>query len=60
LKDFPKTGIQSLDDLVFAPIDEEALRQHLAQTANAESLKKMTLRQRKKHASRPIYLVRYE
>jgi len=60
LKGFPKTSIQSLDDLVFAPIDEEVLKQHLAQTANAESLKEMTLRQRKKHASRPIYLVRYE
>lgn len=60
MKNYPRTNIQALDDLVLVPINEETLKQHLAQTVNAESLKEFTLRQRKKHASKRIYLVRYE
>ena len=60
LKNYPRTIIQSFDDLVFIPISEETLKQHLVQKVKAESLKEMTLRQRKKDAGKPIYLVRYE
>ena len=60
MKNYPRTITQSFDDLVFIPISEETLKQHLVQTVKAESLKEMTLQQRKKHASKPIYLVRYE
>jgi hypothetical protein len=60
LKNYPRTIIQSSDDLVFVPISEETLRQHLVQKVKAESLKELTLRQRKKYAGKPIYLVRYE
>jgi hypothetical protein len=52
--------MQALDDLVFVPLNEETLKQHLAQTVDAESWKELTLRQRKKYASKRIYLVRYE
>jgi hypothetical protein len=52
--------MQSFDDLVFIPISKETLEQHLIQTVKAESLKELTPRQRKKHAGKPIYLVRYE
>jgi hypothetical protein len=60
LKEYPKTDVQELEDPVFIRLNEETLKQHLAQTINVESLKQLTLKQRRKHASKPMYLVRYE
>ena len=60
MKEYPKIGTQEREDPVFVRLNEETVKQHLAQTINVESLKKLSLKQRRKHAGKPMYLIRYE
>ncbi len=48
------------DDIVFNSIDEETRKEHITEIDNEDSPRKLTPRQRKLHASKPIYLIRYE
>jgi hypothetical protein len=48
------------NEFSLTPISEKTREKHLAEILNVSSLKDLTLKQRKKEASRPIYLVRYE
>ncbi len=60
MKDHVRTcGLEQLDP-VFVKLSRESLKQHLAQTIDADFIKQMTLEQRKIHASKPLYLIRYE
>jgi hypothetical protein len=55
-----KTNIDVDSDFSLMPISEKSREKHFAETLNVNSLKDLTLKQRKKEASKPIYLVRYE
>jgi len=48
------------NEFSLTPISEKTREKHLAEILNVSSLKNLTSKQRKKEASRPIYLVRYE
>jgi hypothetical protein len=48
------------DQLSCAIISAQIVEENITQTPHAKSLKDMTAQQKKKEASKPIYLVRYE
>ena len=57
----PKQSFEVDDEEPIFPIPERIKEEHLSQTLkNIASLKELTLELRKKEASKPIYLVRYE
>jgi hypothetical protein len=60
LKEYPKIVMEGLEDPVFVQLNEEMLKQHLAETINVKSLKQLTLKQRREQARKPLYLARYE
>jgi hypothetical protein len=59
-----KTELRSIinvtDDISLAPISKPMREEHMLQILSADSLKNVTIEERKKEASKPIYLVRYE
>jgi hypothetical protein len=56
-----KTSSEVDTDVFLFPISERIKEEHLNQTVkNAISLKDLSLEIRKKEASKPIYLIRYE
>ncbi len=55
-----KTNIDVDKDFSLVPISEKIREKHFAEILDVLSLKDLTLTQRKKEASKPIYLVRYE
>jgi hypothetical protein len=48
------------DQLSCATVSAQIMEQNIAQMPHAKSLKDITAQQKKKDASKPIYLVRYE
>lgn len=60
LKESIKPDLHELNYPAFVKLNEEILKEHLAQISVAKSLKELTLKQRKQHASKPVFLVRYE
>ncbi len=60
MKEGIKITIDTRDELFFAPVNEEVRKEHLEQILDVASLKELTLGQRKREASKPIYLTRYE
>jgi hypothetical protein len=48
------------DQLSCATVSARIMEENIAQMLHAKSLKDITAQQKKKDASRPIYLVRYE
>jgi hypothetical protein len=55
-----KTNMKIDNEFSLTPISEKIREKHLTEILDVSSLKNLTLRKRKKEASRPIYLVRYE
>jgi len=60
MKSALKINISVDNEFSLTPISEKTREKHLAEILDVSSLKDLTLKQRKKEASRPIYLVRYE
>lgn len=60
MKNYLKINISPDNEFSLIPISEKTREKHLAEILDVSSLKNLTLKQRKKEASRPIYLVRYE
>jgi len=61
MKNDLKSHMSVCNELSFTPISEKIREKHLAEILDSvNSLKNLTLEQRKKEASKPIYLVRYE
>jgi hypothetical protein len=60
MKNYLKTNMTVDNEFSLTPISEKTREKHLAEILDVSSLKDLTLKQRKKEASRPIYLVRYE
>jgi len=52
--------INVTDDISLAPVSKSMREEHMLQILSAVSLKNMTIEEKKKEASKPIYLVRYE
>jgi hypothetical protein len=48
------------DQLSCATVSARIVEENIAQIPHAKSLKDITAQQKKKEASKPIYLVRYE
>lgn len=48
------------DQLSCATVSAQIMEENIAQMPHAKSLKDITAQQKKKDASKPIYLVRYE
>jgi hypothetical protein len=59
MKDEPKAA-HPRDHLPTTTIAEQVGEENLVQILHARSSKNVTLEQKKKEASKPIYLVRYE
>jgi hypothetical protein len=59
-----KTELRSIinvtDEIFLAPLSKSMREEHMLQILSADSLKNMTIEEKKKEASKPIYLVRYE
>jgi hypothetical protein len=55
-----RSSINVIDDIILAPVSKPIREEHMLQVLSADSLKKMTIEEKKKEASKPIYLVRYE
>lgn len=60
MKSALKIDMNIENEFSLTPISEKTREKHLAEILDVSSLKDLTLKQRKKEASRPIYLVRYE
>jgi hypothetical protein len=60
MKNHLKINMSLDNEFSLTPISEKIREKHLAEILDVSSLKNLTLKQRKKEASRPIYLVRYE
>jgi hypothetical protein len=60
MKNYLKINMSPDNEFSLTPISEKTREKHLTEILDASSLKNLTLKQRKKEASRPIYLVRYE
>ena len=60
MKNYLKVNMSLDNEFSLTPISEKTREKHLAEILDVSSLKVLTLKQRKKEASRPIYLVRYE
>jgi hypothetical protein len=48
------------DQLSCAIVSSQIVEENIAQVPHAKSLKDITAQQKKKEASKPLYLVRYE
>lgn len=48
------------DDVSLAPVSKQLREEHISQIVSENSWKIMTIEQKKKEESKPIYLVRYE
>jgi len=60
MKNYLKINMSPDNEFSLTPISEKTREKHLTEILDVSSLKNLTLKQRKKEASRPIYLVRYE
>ncbi len=60
MKNYLKINMSPDNEFSLTPISEKTREKHLTEILSVSSLKNLTLKQRKKEASRPIYLVRYE
>jgi len=47
-------------DISLAPITKQMREEHVSQILSADSWKNMTIKEKKKEANKPVYLVRYE
>ena len=48
------------DDISLVPVSKQMREEHASEILSVISWKDMTIKERKKEASKPIYLVRYE
>jgi hypothetical protein len=55
-----RSSINVTDDISLAPVSKQMREEHISQILSADSLKNMTMEEKKKEANKPIYLVRYE
>jgi len=55
-----RTSINVTDDISLIPVSRQMREEHMSQILSADSLKNMTIEEKKKEANKPIYLVRYE
>lgn len=55
-----RSSINVTDDISLAPVSKQMLEEHISQMLSTDSLKNMTIKEKKKEANKPIYLVRYE
>ena len=55
-----RSSINVIDDISLAPVSKQMREAHISQILSADSLKNMTIKEKKKEANKPIYLVRYE
>jgi hypothetical protein len=55
-----KSSINVSNDISLAPVSKQMLEEHISQMLSSYSWKNMTIKERKKEANKPIYLVRYE
>jgi hypothetical protein len=55
-----RTSIKVTDDIFLAPVSKRMREEHISQILSVISWKDMTTKEKKKEASKPIYLVRYE
>ena len=55
-----RSSIKVTDDISLAPVSKQMREEHILQILSADSLKNMTVEEKKKEANKPIYLVRYE
>jgi hypothetical protein len=60
LKTEIRTNINVADDISFVPVSDQVKGEHASQILSVISWKGMTREEKKKEASKPIYLVRYE
>jgi len=60
MKNDLKININMSNEFSLTPVSAKTREKHLAEILDVSSLKNLTSKQRKKEASRPIYLVRYE
>ena len=55
-----RTSINVTDDISLVPVSKQMREEHTSQILSVISWKDMTIKEKKKEASKPIYLVRYE
>ena len=55
-----RTRINVTDDISFVAVSKQMREEHISQILSVISWKDMTIKEKKKEASKPIYLVRYE
>jgi len=55
-----RSSINVIDDISLAPVSKQMREAHISQILSVDSLKNMTIKEKKKEANKPIYLVRYE
>lgn len=55
-----RSRIDVTDDLSLTPISKQMREKHITQILCVDSMKNMTMKEKKKEANKPIYLVRYE
>jgi hypothetical protein len=55
-----KSRINITEDIILAPVSKQRRKDHLSQILRANCPKNMTMKEKKKEALKPIYLVRYE
>jgi hypothetical protein len=60
MKTETRTNINVADEISFVPVSEQVKEEHASQILSVISWKGMTKKEKKKEASKPIYLVRYE
>jgi hypothetical protein len=55
-----KASINVSDDICLFPVSQQVREEHTSQILSVISWKDMTIKEKRKEASKPIYLVRYE
>jgi hypothetical protein len=55
-----RSSINVTDDFSLVPVSKQMREEHISQMLSVNSLKNMTMEEKKKEANKPIYLVRYE
>jgi len=55
-----RSNINSSDDIILVPVSKQIREEHISQILSTNSLKNLTMEEKKKEAHKPIYLIRYE
>ena len=55
-----RSNINSSDDIILVPVSKQIREEHISQILSTNSLKNLTMEEKKKEALKPIYLIRYE